>query len=335
MARRRALVASIGLTLLIAGAFAPAHLGKATNGVAYFTKDHPVRQQFEQLEREGVSLSGAEVLLRRTDDLPWTPQTLLALGLAGELAKVPGATHVIGPEIMLGSLPSALLPFAGSELLRSTQRVDADNRIARWTVRFMTGESDETSALIDGLRATARKQASDVEVYVSGSVPRLHAMQDSLVGTLATSLALTLLVTTLLFLLVVRSPRELLAAIAVNLTPVSAILLTAVALGVPLDGATTMVGAVVLGLAVDNTFHLLHAAGPGARTQRKRLQAFGAVGGAASVGSVSLALGFATLLLSGFAPTARFGGLCAVGALAAWAADLLLLPALLPWKKRG
>ncbi|MFT7676799.1 MAG: putative RND superfamily exporter protein [Planctomycetota bacterium] len=333
MARRRRCVAPIGLTLLVAGAFAPAQLGKATNGVTYFTKDHPVRQQFEQLESEGVSLSGAEVLIRRADGTPWSPGALLALGLAQELERIPGATHVIGPEVMLASLPPALAPFAGPELLRQTQRIDADGQLARWTVRFLTGESDETSALIAGMRAAAETKAPGAEIYISGSVPRLHAMQDSLVGTLATSLALTLLVTTLLFLLVVRTPRELLAAIAVNLTPVSAILLAAVLLGIPLDGATTMVGAVVLGLAVDNTFHLLHAAGPAPRTARARLQAFGAVGGAASIGSVSLALGFGTLLLSGFAPTARFGGLCAVGALAAWAADLLLLPALLPWKK--
>lgn len=333
MARRRAWVAPLGLAILIAGAFAPAHLGKATNGVAYFTKEHPVRQQFEQLEAEGVSLSGAEVLLRRLDGEPWTPKSLLELGLAQSLAKVPGATHVIGPEIMLSSMPTALVPFAGAQLLRSTQRLGADGRIARWTVRFLTGESEETSALISAMRAAAHASAPAAEVFVSGSVPRLHAMQDSLVDTLATSLALTLLVTSLLFLLLVRSLRELLAAIAVNLMPVSAILLCALLLDVPLDGATTMVGAVVLGLAVDNTFHILHATGPAPRTRRARLQAFGAVGGAASVASVSLALGFGILLLSGFAPTARFGGLCAVGALAAWAADLLLLPALLPWKK--
>lgn len=333
MVRHRAWIAPTGIAILIAGAFAPAYLGKATNGVAYFNDDHPVRQQFEQLEAEGVSLSSAEVLLRRADGEAWTPKRLLDLGLAQSLAQIPGATQVIGPEIMLSSMPTALIPFAGAELLRTTQRIDADGRLARWTVRFLTGESEEASALINGMRAAAHACAPDAEIFVSGSVPRLHVMQDSLVGTLATSLCLTLLVTTLLFLLVVRSPRELLAAIAVNLTPVSVILLTAVLLGVPLDGATTMVGAVVLSLAVDNTFHLLHAAGPAPRTRRARLQAFGAVGGAASVGSISLALGFGALLLSGFAPTARFGGLCAVGALAAWAADLLLLPALLPWKK--
>jgi predicted RND superfamily exporter protein len=39
-------------------------------------------------------------------------------------------------------------------------------------------------------------------------------------------------------------------------------------------------------------------------------------------------MGFASLGLSGFAPTARFGLLCATGAAAALVSNLLFLPAL-------
>jgi predicted RND superfamily exporter protein len=93
-----------------------------------------------------------------------------------------------------------------------------------------------------------------------------------------------------------------------------------------LDAATVMVASVVMGLAVDNTFHVLRAArGGGARA---RLAALDAVGGAALASTLALAVGFAALAASDFAPTARFGGLTALGVLAAFVGDFLVLPAL-------
>lgn len=330
--RRRGAVAALGAAALIAGAMAPAYLGTATNGVAYFDEGHPVREQFEAIEAEGASLSSVEVLARRDGGARWTTPELGALDLGRQLALVDGVTGVFGPEVILRTVASGLGALVSPALLERAGRIDGTGSIVRWTVRFDSGESEATGRMLAGLSEAARAQVHGGDVFLTGSIPRLHAMQDSLVGTLATSLALTLIATTLLFAFVTRSLREVAAVIAVNLTPVAAVLIAAVAFDIPLDGATTMVGAVVLGLAVDNTFHLIHAAGPAPRRSRARLRSFAIVGGAATVGSISLALGFSTLLFSGFAPTARFGGLCAVGAVAAWVADTVLLPALLPWR---
>ena len=334
-ARRRGLIAAAGALVLIGGAWAPSALEAATNGVAYFDEDHPVRQQFEALEAESASLSSAEVLLRRADGEAWQPAALRELDLAEKLNAVTGAEGVIGPELFAKALGPGLGALGVPAVLRRAGRLDEGGETARWTVRFATGESSATGRLLEGLAATAAAAATatapGARVYVTGSVPRLQAMQDTLVGTLAASLALTILVTTILFVIVTRSLREVIAVLSVNVFPVAFILVVAALAQVPLDGATTMVGAVVLGLAVDNTFHLIHAAGPRPRSDRARLSSFSTVGGAATVGSISLALGFSTLILSGFAPTARFGGLCALGSIAAWAADLVLLPALLPW----
>ena len=331
---RRGPIAALGGVILVAGAIAPAFLRTATNGVAYFDEGHPVRAQFEALEAEGASLSSAEVLVRRRANASWSPKELSALGLEKRLAAVEGATGAVGPDLILRTVASGVGALAAPALLKRAGRVDGTGSTARWTVRFDSGGSAATSRMLLGLGEVARAAAPDCDVFLTGSIPRLHAMQDTLVGTLATSLALTLLVTTLLFGVVTRSLRDLAAVIAVNVTPVAVILIAAVILDIPLDGATTMVGAVVLGLAVDNTFHLIHSAGPAPRSNRARLRSFAIVGGAATVGSISLGLGFSTLLLSGFAPTARFGGLCAVGAVGAWAADTILLPALLPWRRR-
>lgn len=335
IARRRGIVAGAAALLLAAGAATPLGLRAATDGLTYFSPDHPVRQQFESLEAEGAGLSSAEVMIERLDGRPWTVTELADLRLAPAMLEAPGATHVVGPELILDTVASGAGRLAAKPLLQRAGRLDKSGRMARWTVRFPNGESDRTDALLAELRSVAAARVPEGIAHVSGSLVRLHEVQATLVGTLARSLGLTLIATTLLFLIVVRSPRELIAALMVNLVPVATILVAAVLLDIPLDGATTMVAAVVLGLAVDNTFHLLHAAGPAPRTPKSRLHAFAEVGGAATVSSFSLALGFGTLLLSGFAPTSRFGGLCAFGALAAWVADLAVLPALLPWRQRN
>jgi multidrug efflux pump subunit AcrB len=83
---------------------------------------------------------------------------------------------------------------------------------------------------------------------------------------------------------------------------------------------------------VDDTIHLLH----GFERARMRGLAPGAAmsdsleqsGHALLFTALVLALGFATLALSEFRPTARFGQLCAVTITLALAAELLLLPAL-------
>jgi len=90
-----------------------------------------------------------------------------------------------------------------------------------------------------------------------------------------------------------------------------------------------MVASAVVGLALDNTFHLMLAAGPGGRASRtRRLAAIDRVGGPAVAGIVILTVGFGCLALADFQPTARFGTLAALGLLGALFADLVVIPAL-------
>jgi predicted RND superfamily exporter protein len=117
-----------------------------------------------------------------------------------------------------------------------------------------------------------------------------------------------------------------------NVVPVLLTLAWMAISGVPLDVVTVMIASITLGVVVDDTIHLLHgfeharAAGlaPGAAMG----EALSRSGHALLFTGIVLALGFATLALSEFRPTARFGQLTAVTIVVALAAELLLLPAL-------
>jgi hypothetical protein len=299
--RRRMVVAPAAVVVLGLSVFAATKLRSETNALHYFPAGHRVRQDFLSIEADGGALSSVEVLVRGSEPGD----------LGARLEKVDGNRGVFGPE----AVPMAVRRAAG--------RMDASGEWMRWTLRFPTRGVGATRTFVERVREVAGDEA-----WVAGSMPLMLEMQGRLVETLLASLGLTLAATTLLFFLVFRTLRELSAAAFVNLLPVSAVLLAAWVLAIPLDGATVMVAAAVLGLAVDNTFHLMYAAGTAQPVRmRAALRAFERVGRAAAISSAALALGFLILALSGFAPTARFGLLCAVGAASALLADLVVLPA--------
>jgi hypothetical protein len=103
--------------------------------------------------------------------------------------------------------------------------------------------------------------------------------------------------------------------------------------GVPLDGSTLLVGSIVLGLAVDDTIHFAH------RFQR-HLEAgddvFGAIrrtllttGSAMLTTSLVLVAGFLAFLFATMLNAIQFGLLAAFATVWAFAADVVVAPALM------
>ncbi len=330
-ARRRPVVL-LSLGVLTVGLASLTSLPRETNALSFFPRSHPLRQAFESIEAEGGGLSTLEVLVRG----PLAASEEASLGAA--LARTEGVDAAFGPENVRAEIEDRIGTGAFAQVSeglaqRRAGRVGRGGEWRRWTLRLPTTDSKATEATVDRVVQETEEWSAATGTrawHVTGTVPAMLRVQEALVSTLMTSLTLTLVVTLAAFGLVCRSLGEIVAVLFVNLFPVGTAFLGARLLGYPLDAATVMVAAVVLGLAVDNTFHLLHA---GARPSSAvgpdpRLAAFGSVGPPAAAGALALALGFASLVLSGFAPTARFGLLTALGALGSLLGDLVLLPAL-------
>lgn len=102
--------------------------------------------------------------------------------------------------------------------------------------------------------------------------------------------------------------------------------------GRPLSVASAMIGSVILGLVVDDAIYFLHGFHGARGRARERLavaRTLRASGRAMTVTSLVLALGFSAGLSGELSTTREFGALAASTILAAWAANLFLLPALL------
>lgn len=128
-----------------------------------------------------------------------------------------------------------------------------------------------------------------------------------------------------------RSPRLAVLALVTNLVPVALALAGAGFAGVPLNSITVMVGAIALGVAVDDTVHFLTH---WQETRRRGLSPVDAVRETLRVKgppifwtTVILVAVFALFLLSSFPPVVQFGLLLAGAFAAAQIAVLALLPA--------
>ena len=118
-----------------------------------------------------------------------------------------------------------------------------------------------------------------------------------------------------------------------NVTPVI-LFFGLLGLGIaPLSLPTSMIGCVVLGVAVDDTVHMLvtyrRLRESGASPELAVLQSMRRVGRPMVISALMLCAGFLTITISGFATIVEFGYLSALTLLICLAADLLLLPALL------
>lgn len=149
---------------------------------------------------------------------------------------------------------------------------------------------------------------------------------------LQTSLVGLLVVVTIMIGVALRSFRLAMIAIPVNVLPLMLAAGVLALLGATLDPLAAVIVAVALGIAVDDTLHLLartrEELARGRAPHEAMLHASGHSGRALVVTTAALAAGLLVQLLSSFPPLRMLGGLGTIVVVGALVADLTLLPAL-------
>ncbi len=168
---------------------------------------------------------------------------------------------------------------------------------------------------------------------LTGPLRVFGAMVEGLHSTQTRSFAGAVVLISLLVGLGLRSAAAALWVMIPTVLPIGVTLGAMGLVGVALDTGTSMIAAIVLGIAVDDSVHLVshyqrtrRSGAPQADAMRSALST---VGRPVVASSLALSLGFLSLLLSSWGAIASFGFLSALAILAALGADLLLLPALL------
>ncbi len=351
--RRRVILVAAPLTV-IAALLGLSRLGIEDNLARYFSPRHPVRAGLERLQEEGIGVFALEVILS---------------GEAGFLDPV-SQQKLARLSAMLRARPLVYGAVGSGDLLEASARsllVEGEmNDNIRWMALGMMQSAEETRAILNALvtpaggkaritllvpilsfnrveplmehiRAGAAAVFPGAQCAVTGQYPLILMAQKKLLWGLVLSLSITLLCVLAVFLFVLRNLPLTFRMLLPNLWPVLLVLGGMGWLGIPLDSASVMTAAVVLGLAVDDTLHTLGYFLPLSKKippGEAAVVTLERTAPAHILTTILLTAGFIACYFSDFLPVSRTGAISAVAILLALLGDLLLIPALLGKTRR-
>jgi predicted RND superfamily exporter protein len=168
---------------------------------------------------------------------------------------------------------------------------------------------------------------------MTGVVPLFVDMVEYLIRSQIFSFSLAFVVIFFLLTLQLKSIRLGLISMIPNIIPIAMTMGAMGIFNIKLDTATVMISTISIGIAVDDTIHMLNRYKREYRMSNDHTNAVKTAlftsGRAIVSTSFILFLGFWTLLFGSFKPTSYFGFLSGITMITALLGDLLALPALL------
>jgi predicted RND superfamily exporter protein len=171
------------------------------------------------------------------------------------------------------------------------------------------------------------------QIHLTGLLVLYNNMLQSLFKSQILTLGVTVLLLLIMFLILFRSLKTALIALAPNLLAISVVLGFMGWLNIPLDMMTITIAAISIGMAVDNTIHYIYRfkyefkiAGSYAEVIYR---CHSSIGRALYYTSLTIIIGFSILTLSNFIPSIYFGLLTGLALSIALIAALTLLPQLI------
>lgn len=191
---------------------------------------------------------------------------------------------------------------------------------------------------IDTISRWAEAHLTHAKIEFTGRDVLYTNMGNNITDSLITSLGFDVLVIIPLLLLMFRAWTAGIVSVFVNVGPLLIVMGLMGAFGILLDVGTLMVAALGLGIAVDDTVHLLahyfRYRRAGATAERAAIDTMSHIGTPAALTTLTLTCGFLVFLGAQFEPNYYFGILISVVVTLALLADLTLTPALLYWLDR-
>jgi predicted RND superfamily exporter protein len=351
-ARRVALAIALVAVVAVIGLL---QLRVDTNHINFFSPSHPLSRSADVIDTKLGGIYSFQVLVEGDVDSLRTADSLRRMETLGvEIARLPFVRSVTGlpdyvkrihRELSPGrrsDLPDAddviaqeLLLFSlADEGRRELSRLAAsDYSRAQITVTLASMSSDlvfQQIEKVDELAADAFR-GSGVKATVTGSGRLFSTLDHYLVTSQISSFVTAFLAVFGVIFIVFRSWRFGLLAIVPNLLPVLTIFGVMGWLGISLNVATIMLASVALGIVDDDTIHFIsryrHETSHGQSTEAAVRTAMAHEARASLTTAFINSCAFAVLALSSYKPTAWFGGLLALTMVAAFVAEIFVLPA--------
>jgi predicted RND superfamily exporter protein len=227
-------------------------------------------------------------------------------------------------------LVAQLLLIGANEELGSF--VDTDYQTANIRVRTSAMDSSDVNGLVARIESHLSEVPAHLQARVTGNTVLVSKTVDELALGQALSLSTAFLFIFAILALLFTSWRSGFIALIPNVLPVLVYFGILGWTGVTLNTTTGLVACLVLGIAVDDTIHLMaefnRAARRYADEQKGVVLALRSVGRPVTYTTVALCLGFLCLTLSSTQTQVEFGLLSACTLAIAWLIDVTFTPAL-------
>jgi len=362
-ARRPGLVAAASAALAGAALAGVLRLGFSHDSLSWLPEETPVRLAIETFDRSFQGSLSLELLidtgaddglhdpaqLARLDALAEWARTLdrpplrvaFAVSVADVVKEIHQALHEnraeqyrIPDDTLLVAQELLLFENAGSDDLEDL--VDSRFRLAAFRMRIPEADSMLLEPFLEEIEAHATQLfGTAAKVTSTGNSAVAIRTYAALIPAMAQSYAIAFLAVTPLMVLLLGSWRRGLLSMLPNLFPVWLTLGLMGWLGMPLDLSTMMIGAIVLGVAVDDTIHFMHVfrreQGAGLSASMAIERTLATTGRAMLFTSIVLIAGFGTFLLASMGNLVVTGLLTTFAIATAFLADVLISPALLVW----
>ena len=318
--------------------------------------DQPSDEIFDELDFDGDDLFEDDLFMDDSSEASgyWWNATSLAkleeihdyLDEIPEMGKVLSVAsgiklaRMINDDNDLNDLELALLRSVLPEDIKETllySYINQDDSTVRISARVL--ESAQTlnrKELLEKINfdLVNKFDLDEEQFQVTGLAVLYNNMLQSLFSSQIKSLGLVFAVIGLMILLLFRSVKITLIALAPNLITAGSVLGLLGVLSIPLDIMTITVAAISVGMAVDNTIHYLYRYKTEVKNKdltndQRILNSHDSVGRAVFYTAATIAAGFSIFALSSFTPTVLFGLFTAFALMISFFASLTLLPFLL------
>ena len=212
-----------------------------------------------------------------------------------------------------------------------TDQMDFDQRKLRVTVLTNIVDTSKDMQMIDFAKQWWAK--TPYTLTLTGQTAMYAYMQSDITDTLIYSLSLTLVIVSLMMLLIFKRLKILWILLLPNLLPVVLVIGVMGWLGLTIDLGVAIAGAIIIGVAVDDSIHFLVKYFDARKRGLSMADTFDEVlhyaGRAIFFTTIVLSLSFSVFAFSTFTPNQNFGVVTASALVIALIVDLLFLPALL------
>jgi len=346
VAKRRWAILIGGVVVALAAGYGVTRIEANTAVLDYFKADSAIRRDYDKVEAALGGSSQVQVLVtgdlgdpatlqamadfqQRVDDLPGTgPSNSIATVLSaihetltGEFA-LPSTREAVAQELLLYQL--------SGDVQQISKYLTLDSTMGLIDLSITTGSTQAQRRMVDKIDAIAQETlAGKLEYTFAGSTMMQFAIEDALLHDFLLSLSLAVLLVIIIDSLV-RSIPAALVTIAVLLLTIIVQYGMLGYLGVPLDLATMLLGALAIGVgdyAIHLTVRYMEQLREGDAPEPAMAKAILTSGRSILFTALTLGAGFGALIFSQFVPIRTLGSLMAFTVIAVGIISLTVLPA--------